>query len=137
MGLDSAAGEVSGNAYLLCGAVLGSTLLAVKKDVISAVVDLMDQGFSFQVLSGAVMRLTSVWDILAGGNTSTQIATYLLNTVNKAAPDAATLSAAVAALDSETGAAQGTFLFNLASSAANQTQVNLVGVAATGIEFGP
>jgi hypothetical protein len=57
--------------------------------------------------------------------------------VNKAAPDAATLSAAVAALDSETGVAQGTFLFNLASSAANQTQVNLVGVAATGIEFGP
>ena len=137
VGLDSAAGEVSGNAYLLCGAVLGSTLLAAKKDVINAVVDLMDQGFSFQVLSGAVMRLTSVWDILAGGNTSTQIATYLLTTVNKGAPDPAALTAAVTALDTETGAAQGTFLFNLASSAANQTQVNLVGVAATGIEFGP
>jgi hypothetical protein len=137
LGLDSAAGEVSGNAYLLCGAVLGSTLLTVKKDVIGAVVDLMDQGFSFQVLSGAVMRLTSVWDILAGGHSSTQIATYLLNTVNKAPFDQATLDGAVAALNSETGAAQGTFLYNLAASAANQTQVNLVGVAATGIEFGP
>ena len=137
VGLDSAAGEVSGNAYLLCGAVLGSTLLAAKKDVINAVVDLMDQGFSFQVLSGAVMRLTSVWDILAGGNTSTQIATYLLTTVNKAAPDAVTLASAVAALDSETGAAQGNFLFHLAESAANQTQVNLVGFAESGIEYFP
>ena len=140
LGLDSALGQVSGNAYLLCGAVLGSTLLAVKKDVINAVVDLMDQGFTFQVLSGAVMRLTSVWDILAGSGataSNTQIANYLLTTVNRAAPDAATLAAAVAALDSETGAAQGTFLFNLAESAANQAQVNLVGVAATGIEYGP
>lgn len=140
VGLDSAAGQVSGNAFLLCGAVLGSTLLAVKKDVINAVVDLMDQGFTFQVLSGAVMRLTSVWDILAAGGataTNTQIATYLLTTVNKVAPDAATLAAAVTALDSETGAAQGTFLFNLAESAANQTQVALIGFATTGIEFGP
>ena len=140
LGLDSALGQVSGNAYLLCGAVLGSTLLAVKKDVINAVVDLMDQGFTFQVLSGAVMRLTTVWDILAGGGataSNTQIANYLLTTVNKVAPDAATLAAAVAALDSETGTAQGTFLFNLAESAANQAQVNLVGVAATGIEYGP
>ena len=115
-------------------------MVAVKKDVISAVVDLMDQGFTFQVLSGAVMRLTSVWDILAAGGataTNTQIATYLLTTVNKAAPDQATLDSAVAALNSETGAAQGTFLYNLAASAANQAQVNLVGVAATGIEFGP
>jgi hypothetical protein len=60
-----------------------------------------------------------------------------LTTVNKTAPDATTLAAAVTALDTETGAAQGTFLFNLAESAANQTQVNLVGFATTGIEYGP
>ena len=140
VGLDSAAGQVSGNAYMLCGAVLGSSLLAVKKDVINAVVDLMDQGFTFQALSGAVMRLTSVWDTLAGGGataSNTQIATYLLTTVNKAAPDAVTLASAVAALDSETGAAQGNFLFHLAESAANQTQVNLVGFAESGIEYFP
>ena len=57
--------------------------------------------------------------------------------MNKAAPDASTLSNAVAALDSETGAAQGNFLFHLAESAANQAQVNLVGFATTGIEYGP
>ena len=35
------------------------------------------------------------------------------------------------------GAAQGNFLWHLAESAANQTQVGLVGLATTGLEFGP
>ncbi|MEN9396569.1 MAG: hypothetical protein RLZ81_1099, partial [Pseudomonadota bacterium] len=39
------------------------------------------------------------------------------------------------ALDSETGAAQGAFLWHLAESAANQRQVNLVGLAQSGLEF--
>ena len=64
-----------------------------------------------------------------------QIASYLLTTVNGTTPDAATLNAAVTALDGETGAAQGTFLWHLAESAQNQLQVNLVGLAQTGLEF--
>ena len=40
------------------------------------------------------------------------------------------------ALDTETGAAQGNFLWHLAESAANQIQVGLVGLATTGLEFG-
>jgi hypothetical protein len=43
--------------------------------------------------------------------------------------------AAVAALNTETDAAQGNFLSALALSAANQVQVGLVGLAATGLEF--
>ena len=35
------------------------------------------------------------------------------------------------------GRAQGNFLWHLAESAANQTQIGLVGLAATGLEFGP
>ena len=69
--------------------------------------------------------------------TNAQIANYLLTTVNRVAPDAATLTAAVNALNTETGSAQGTFLGLLVESAANQLSVGLVGLASTGIDLGP
>ena len=62
-------------------------------------------GFTLQQRSGAVMRPDS-WTLLAGGNTSRQIAADLLTTVQGAAPDTATLSAAVA---SPTNDPQGNF----------------------------
>ncbi|MBK9573401.1 MAG: Ig-like domain-containing protein [Rhodoferax sp.] len=137
--LDLDAGQAAGQAALLVGAVLGVGALTAKKPLVGAVIDLIDQGFSFQVLAGAVMRL-EVWGVLANGGAAgannTQIASYLLTTVNGSAPDALTLNAAVAALDTETGDAQGNFLWHLAESAANQTQINLVGLVETGLEFG-
>lgn len=118
--LDTAVNQSGGRAALLLGAVLGQAALATKKPVVGSVIALFDQGFSLQVLSGAVMRL-DIWGLLAnGGNptaSNTQIANYLLTTVNKAAPNAATLAAAVTALDTETGPAQGNFLWHLAESA--------------------
>jgi Ca2+-binding RTX toxin-like protein len=136
--LDTFAFQAGGQTQLLLGAVLGKDLLATKKPLIGAALDLFDQGFTVQQLSGAVMRL-DIWNTLANGGKSgvsnTQIAQYLLTTVNQAAPDAATLMAAVAALNTETDAAQGNFLSALALSAANQVQVGLVGLAATGLEF--
>ena len=138
--LDVGATQPAGQAQLLLGAVLGADLVSQKKPLIGTVIDLFDQGFTLQQLSGAVLRL-DIWGLLAnGGNasaTNTQIANYLLTTVNKAVPDAGTLAAAVSALNTETGAAQGNFLWHLAESAANQTQVGLVGLATTGLEFGP
>ena len=138
---DSAMGESAGNSVLLLGAVLGNNLLQAKKPLIGTVAELFDMGiYSMQILSGALMRLP-IWGALANGGadtaTNTQIANYLLTTVNRAAPDAATLAAAVNAIDTQTGAAQGTFLGLLAESAANQLQVGLVGLAATGIDLGP
>lgn len=137
--LDTGATQSGGQAQLLLGAVLGKDLLAIKKPLVGTGIDLFDQGFTFQQLSGAIMRL-DIWGLLANGGqasaTNTQIANYLLTTVNKAVPDAGTLAAAVSAINSETGAAQGNFLSLLAASAANQTQVGLVGLAATGLEFG-
>jgi serralysin len=137
--LDTAVNESAGEAQLLLGAVLGKDLLATKKPLLGTAIDLFDQGFSFQQLSGAIMRL-DIWGVLANGGQSgasnAQIANYLLTTVNKAAPSAATLATAVTALNTETGAAQGNFLWFLATSAANQEQVGLVGLAATGLEFG-
>ena len=135
--LDVSATQSGGETQLLLGTVLGMDLLSLKKPLIGVVIDLFDQGYTLQVLSGAAMRLP-IWDGLTGQAipTNTQIASYLLTTVNKAAPDAATLAAAVTALDTETGAAQGNFLWHLAESSANQTQVGLVGLATTGLEFG-
>jgi serralysin len=138
---DTALGQSAGNAVLLLGAVLGPALLAAKKPLINTVAELFDTGiYSMQILSGAVLRLP-IWGALANGGAetanNTQIATYLLTTVNHSAPDAATLAAAVNALNAETGTAQGTFLGLLAESAANQLSVGLVGLASTGIDLGP
>ncbi len=131
--------QPAGQAQLLLGAVLGKNLLAVKKPLLGNVIDLLDQGYSMQQLAGAAMRL-DIWGILANGGapgaTNTQIANYLLTTVNQAAPDAVTLSQAVMALDTETGADQGNFLWYLSGSTANQSQVGLIGLSLTGLEFG-
>ncbi len=136
--LDVGARESGGEAQLLLGAVLGKDLLATKKLLIGTAIDLFDQGFTLQQLSGAIMRL-DIWGALANGGqaaaTNAQIAGYLLATVNKATPDATSLAVAATALDTETGAAQGSFLWHLAESATNQTQVGLVGLATTGLEF--
>lgn len=137
--LDVGVTQSAGAAQLLLGAVLGKDLLATKKPLVGTAIGFFDQGYNLQQLSGAVMRL-DIWGLLANGGlpsaTNTQIANYLLTTVLKAAPDAATLNASVLALDTETGAAQGDFLWHLAESAANQIQVGLVGLATTGLEFG-
>ena len=137
--LDVGANQPGGEAQLLLGAVLGKDLLTTKKPLIGTAIDLFDQGFTLQQLSGAVMRL-DIWGALAHGGqagaSNIQIASYLLTTVNKAAPDAATLAAAVTALNAETGALQGNFLWHLAESPANQVQVGLIGLAATGLEYG-
>ena len=113
--IDTGATQAGGGAALLIGAVLGQGALAAKKPLVGAVLDLFDQGYTLQQLSGAVMRL-DIWGALAnGGATSasnTQIASYLLTTVNGTSPDAATLNAAVTALDTETDAAQGTECFH-------------------------
>lgn len=136
--LDTGLNQAGGHAALLLGAVLGQAALAAKKPLVGVAIALFDQGFTLKDLSGAVMRL-DIWGLLAnGGNataTNTQIANYLLTTVNKTAPSAATLATAVAALDTETGAAQGNFLWHLAESAENQVQVGLVGLGQSGLAY--
>ncbi|MBK9572631.1 MAG: Ig-like domain-containing protein [Rhodoferax sp.] len=130
--------QSGGGTALLIGAVLGQSALPAKKALVGAVLDLFDQGYTLQILSGAVMRL-DIWGALANGGaasaSNTQIANYLFTTVNGTAPDAGTLNAAVTALDTEAGAARGTFLWHLAESAQNQLQVNLVGLAQVGLEY--
>lgn len=138
--LDVGATQSAGQTALLLGAVLPGRLVydVSKQALLGAVIDLFDQGYSLQTLSGAVMRLP-IWDVLTGKTTptNTDIATYLLTNVNGVAPDATTLASAVASLNAETSfATQGNFLWHLAESIANQTHVGLVGLAATGLVYG-
>jgi hypothetical protein len=135
LALDAGPGSSAGQAVLLLGAVLGEAALASKKPLLGSVIGLFDQGFSFQTLSWAVMGL-DIWGILASDGASapsaTQIANYLLTTVNKVAPDAPTLANATKSILND---GQGVFLWHLAESVANQSQVHLVGLAATGVEY--
>lgn len=139
--LDVGATQSAGETALLLGAVLPGRLVfdASKQALLGAAIDLFDQGYSLQTLSGAVMRLP-IWDVLTGKATpsNTDIATYLLTNVNNGvAPDATTLANAVAALNTEADfATQGNFLWHLAESTVNQTHIGLVGLASTGLAYG-
>jgi serralysin len=136
--LDVGATQSAGQTVLLLGAVLRTLVFdASKQALLGAAIDLFDQGYNLQTLSGAVMRLP-IWDVLTqkSAPTNTDIATLLLFNVNRVLPDPATLIGAVAALDTETDfATQGNFLWHLAESTANQTQIGLVGLASTGLAF--
>ena len=137
--LDVGASQPAGQTAMLLGAVLPGRLAfdSSKQALLGAAIDLFDQGFGLQTLSGAVMRLP-IWDILTQKTTptNTDIATYLLTNVNGVAPDATTLANAVTSLNTETSfATQGNFLWHLAESNTNQTHVGLVGLASTGLAF--
>jgi hypothetical protein len=137
--LDVGATQSAGQTALLIYAVIPGNpgYELSKQPILGAVLDLFDQGYSMETLSGAVMRLP-IWDILTGKVTPTNsdIATYLLSHVNGVAPDATTLANAIAALNTETDfATQGHFLWHLAESAANQSHIGLVGLASTGLAY--
>lgn len=133
--LDMATTQSGGQTALLLGAVLGKASLTAKKPLVGTVLDLFDQGYTLDQLCGAVMRLP-IWGALANGGqadaSATEIATYLLTTAKGYAPDPATLASAVNSLANDP---QGTLLWQLAESQANQIQVGLVGLMATGLEF--
>jgi hypothetical protein len=121
---------------LLLGAALPGQLVfdPSKHELLGAVIELFDAGYSLRELSGALLRLP-VWDILTGQAvpTNVDIASYLLTNVNGHPPDQATLDAAVNALNTE--AFQGDWYAALASSGANQLHLGLVGLLDTGLEF--
>ncbi len=130
--LDLAAGDSTGSALLLIGAVLGKDLMLSKRPLMGSVIDLFDQGYTTQQLAGALMRLPIWAGTLTPSNSSPDIATYLLTRVNGRAPTAMELEAAVKSLDSEV---QGTFLANLALTPANISQIDLVGLSKTGFDY--
>jgi len=142
--LDLSPAQASGKAALLIGAVLPGKLALdpEKYQLMGTVIDLFDQGFSLQALSGALLRLP-IWGILTGKSnpTNADIATYLVNNVYGVTSQIANLGAdlarslAIDAMNAETPATQGTYLATLALSTASQTHIDLVGVQATGLVY--
>ena len=134
LGLEQSAGKT----VLLVGAVLPDKLALdpSKMSLLGSVIDLFDQGYTLQQLSGATLRLP-IWDTLTGHNnpTNTHIANYLLTNVKKTPPSQDILNAAVLELDSETDATQGTFLANLAMSIDAQAHIGLVGLQTHGLTY--
>ena len=134
--LDTGISQSAGQTVLLLAAVLGNTALAAKKPLVGNVIALFDQGFTLQQLSGAIMRLP-IWDVLTGraNPTNSDIATYLLVTVNGVNPDANVLSQATLSLDTELGADQGRFLAALSVSSANQARIGFLTLQQNGVDY--
>lgn len=133
--LDLGAADAAGQSVLLIGAVLGKGLLPAKEELMGTVIGLFDQGFSMQQLAGALLRLPIWGGVLTASNNPTDIARHLLRTVNKVEPSDTAVAAAAAALSAESPALQGTWLAELAQSAANQAQVDLVGLQSSGFQY--
>ena len=133
---DVGATDPAGQAVLLIGAVLGKSLLPMKQEVLGSVIGLFDEGqLSMQQLAGAALRLPIWGGTLTPTNSNADIARYLLRTVTRAEPTDTAVAAAAAALDAEAPAQQGAWLAQLAQSAANQVQVDLVGLQSSGIQY--
>ena len=133
---DVGATDPAGQAVLLIGAVLGKSLLPMKQEVLGSVIGLFDEGqLSMQQLAGAALRLPIWGGTLTPTNSNADIARYLLRTVTRAEPTDTAVAAAAAALDAEAPAQQGAWLAQLAQSAANQVQVDLVGLQTSGIQY--
>jgi len=139
LALDVGIGQSAGQTVLLLGAALPGQLVfdPSKQALLGSVMALFDLGYTLKDLSGALLRLPGVWDVLTGQAvpTNRDIASYLLTNVNGSAPDQATLDAAINALNTETF--QGDWFAGLASSPSNQLHVGLVGLMDTGLEFLP
>ena len=107
-----------------------------KQTLLGGVIGLFDQGFTLAQPSGAILRLP-IWDVLTGkaAPTNADIAGYLVNNVYGGTQTAAITNAAIATMNLETPATQGSYLASLAAGDANQAHVNLVGVQATGLTY--
>ena len=140
--LDLSPTQATGKAALLIGAVLPGKLALdpSKYQLMGAVIDLFDQGFTLAQLSGALLRLP-IWDILTGkpNPTNADIATYLVNNVYGVTSQSSNLGAdlarslAISAMNAETPATQGTYLASLAASTTSQSHIDLVGIQSTGL----
>jgi len=135
LALDTAPTESAGKTALLLGVVLPGSLAldASKQTLLGSVINLFDQGYSLQDLSGAVLRLP-IWNVLTGKETPTKadVATYLIKNVY-GTPDDATLQAGISAMNSEVN--QGEFLAQLAQSLPSQSHIGLAGIQTTGLVY--
>ena len=135
LALDTAPTESAGQTILLLGAVLPGNLALdySKQTLLGSVINLFDQNFSINALSGAVLRLP-IWDILTQkvAPSKADIAAYLIDNVYST-PSETILQEGIRAMNNE--ANEGEFLANLSLSAANQSHIGLSGIQTTGLVY--
>ena len=138
LAVDTAPTQSAGKAALLLGAVLPGKLAldATKHQLMGVVIDLFDQGYAVQSLSGAILRLP-IWDVLTAKASPkvADIASYLVSNINAGIADQGVINSAIAAMESETTVNQGTYLASLVMSEASQSHIGLVGIQASGLIY--
>jgi hypothetical protein len=139
LAVDTAPTQAAGKAALLLGAVLPGKLAldASKQQLMGTVIDLFDQGYTLQSLSGAILKLP-IWDVLTGKVSPkvADIAGYLVGNIYAGLADQGAIHDAVVAMGSENTATQGVYLASLVISEANQSHIGLVGIQASGLVYG-
>jgi V8-like Glu-specific endopeptidase len=139
LAVDTAPTQSAGKAALLLGVVLPDRLAldASKQQLMGTVIDLFDQGYALQSLSGAILRLP-IWDVLTNKVSPkvADIATYIVSNVYSGLADQGAINAAVAAMETENTASQGAYLASLVMSEASQSHIGLVGIQASGLAYG-
>jgi len=139
LAVDTAPTQSAGKAALLLGAVLPGKLAldASKQQLMGTVIDLFDQGYTLQSLSGAILKLP-IWDVLTGKVSPkvADIASYLVGNIYAGLADQGAIHDAEVAMASENTATQGVYLASLVISEANQGHIGLVGIQASGLVYG-
>jgi subtilisin-like proprotein convertase family protein len=132
LALDLGTTQSAGKALLLMAATLGAGFPA-DKGWAGSFLRYFDTGAS--LLDGAQLLVSAnILPAFDGGTDNASFVRFVFGNVNGFAPDAATLAALVAPLDSHS-ATQAQWLASMASSSANQAHVNLAGYAQHGWEY--
>jgi Ca2+-binding RTX toxin-like protein len=130
--LDLGVDQAAGKAVLTMAATLGS-FFPTQKSWAGVFLKFFDSGAA--VADGTNLLVAAgIVAAFAGGSDNTSFVKFIYNNVNGAPPDAATLASLVAPLNAGT-ITQAQWMADMALSQANQNHVNLVGYAASGLQF--
>lgn len=132
LALDMGAGQAGGEAVLIMAAAVG-VAFSNDKTWAGVFMHYFDSGAT--LLDGARLLVDAgIVAAFAGGTDNSTVVKYLYANVYGAAPSASQLASLVAPLDAHT-TTQAQWLAELTLSAANQTHVQLAGLAQTGWQF--
>ena len=124
--------QAGGKTILMMAAALSPGFVA-SQGYAGIFLGFFDSGAS--LLDGAHVLIDSgIMAAFAGGSDNASIVRFLYANVYGQAPDAATLANILAPLNANT-TSQSQWMADLAASQANQTHVNLVGYAGTGLQY--
>lgn len=119
--------ENAGKTTKILGAVFGKSAVA-NKQYVGVGLDLLDKGMSYDTLAGLALNAANV-------TTNDQIVTTLWTNVVGLVPSAADKAPYIKML--EDGMTPGALVHLAADTSLNTTNINLVGLAQTGIEYTP